>query len=152
MRTCLKTKHSTVVRTQQAQALEMVLKADTSALQGSHRRPMNRGFRRNYQDRHWVLESHTALTVSLRAFNSQTSMRPLQCTHPLLHSQRATVCHATLVAWALQTQCFPWPHTLRPQQAGWEMVGRLSAPQSNLAWAGWQPPKLHLQRPQSGWK
>lgn len=63
-------------------------------------------------------------------------MRPQQCAHPLLPSQRGTTHQPTPVAQPLQTECFPWPHTHRPQQAGWEMVGRLSAPRSNLALAG----------------
>lgn len=138
MRTCLKTKHSgeSTAGPGPGDGSQGRQLSSTGLAQAA----MNRGFKRNYQDRHWVLESHPALTISLWAFNSQTSMRPLQCTHPLLRSQRATACHATLVAWALQTECFPWPHTLRPQQAGWETVGQLSAPRSNLAWAGWQPP------------
>lgn len=135
-----------------SQGPEMVAKASSPALQCWHNQTMDRGLKRNYWDRHWVLEIHTALTISLWAFNSQTPVRSLECTHPLLPSQRGTACCTTLVAHALQTECFPWPHTRRPQQALWEMVGQLSAPRSNLAWAGWQPPKLRLQRPRSGWK
>lgn len=47
------------------QGPEMAAKASSPALQCWHKQTMDRGFKRNYWDRHWVLEIHTALTISL---------------------------------------------------------------------------------------